>query len=232
MKALKFTGIALLLTAATAYAVDGVVLKYVFKKDSVTKMRMKGTFDLQGTEVSVTMLNQSKVKEIAEDGTVTTEDGVIEGKAVVQGTEIPIEGQPAMVIVLKPNGEIKEIRGDNIDEKTYRMQNLMSFIPPTDAVKVGSTWDRTIAANKDTKAVGVKSTYKIVGEEKIDGDDAFKIEFKTAETEGDTPASSEGTVWISKADCGLIKSVSKWTNVPVPAAPVALSGSMTTERVK
>ena len=81
-------------------------------------------------------------------------------------------------------------------------------------------------------APGYKSDYTIVGEEKIDGTDTFKIQYKTIETDGTDPASIEGTVWIDKANCGLVKGSQKWTNVPMPGAPMPISGTFTMERVK
>ncbi len=232
MKALKIGGIAILLAAATAYAIDGVVLKYAFKKDSVTKTRIKGSLEIQGMEVTIDMVNQTKVKEVADDGTATLEDGLLEGKASVGGQEIDIPAQGASLVVMKPNGEVKEIRGDNVNDDSYRLQNLMSFIPPTEAVSVGSKWKREVAANKDTKAPAVKSDYEIVAEEKVNDVDTFKINYKTVETEGSEPASTEGTLWIAKEDCGLIKANSTWTNVPQPGAPVPITGKFTLERIK
>ena len=136
MKALKFGGIAILLAAATAYAIDGVVLKYAFKKDQVQKTRFKGTIEMQGMEISLSMVNVSKVREVSEDGTITLEDSMSDGKVVFGGQEMDIPSQAGTVIVMKPTGEIKEIKGEEINETTYRVQNLMGFVPPTEAVQV------------------------------------------------------------------------------------------------
>jgi hypothetical protein len=232
MKALKFGGIAILLAAATAFAIDGVVLKYAYKKDAVQKMRIKGTLEVQGMEVTVNMINQSKVKDIAEDGTVTLEDGMIEGKVAFGGQEMDLPAQTANTVVMKANGEIKEIKGEEVSEATYRVQNLMGFVPPTEAVQVGSKWKKEVAANKDTKAPAYKSDYSILGEETIDGTATFKIQYKTIESEGSDPASMEGTVWVDKATCTLVKGSMKWSNVPMPGAPMPISGNFTMERVK
>ncbi len=232
MKALKFGGIAILLAAATAYAIDGVVLKYAFKKDEVTKTRMKGSLEIGGMEITINMVNQSKVREIAEDGTVTLEDSMLEGKVSFGGQEMDIPGQTGTVVIMKSSGEIKEIKGDDVSEGSYRVQNLMGFMPPTEAVQVGSKWKREVAANKDTKAPAFKSDYTILAEEKLDGSDTFKIQYKIMESEGSDPASMEGTVWVDKANCQVVKGSSKWTNVPMPGAPAPISGNFTMERVK
>lgn len=232
MKALKIGGIAILLAAATAYAIDGVVLKYAFKKDDVRKVRVKGTLDIQGMEVTINMINQSKVREVAADGTVTLEDSMVEGKVVFGGQEMDIPSQTGTVVIMKPTGEVKEIKGEEVSEGSYRVQNLMAFIPPTEAVQVGSKWHKEVAANKDTKAPAFKGDYSILAEEKIDGVDSFKVQYKVSETEGSDPASMEGTIWIDKSNCDLLKSTQKWTNVPMPGAPMPISGNFTMERVK
>lgn len=231
MKAIKFASAATLLLAATAFAIDGTVLKNVFKKGDVSKMRIKGKLSIQGMEVEVTMVNQSKVVEIAEDGTATLEDGMIEGKVNFGGQEMDIPASPTTRVVMKPNGEIKEIRGDNVDGGVYRVQNLMSFVPPTEGVKVGSKWVRNVAADTNTGAEAMKGEYEITGEEKIGETEVFAITFKHTETAGSEPASMAGTFWISKADASLVKGTSKWVNVPMPGAPQAISGDFTFEKI-
>ncbi|HLO97820.1 MAG TPA: hypothetical protein VK171_04420 [Fimbriimonas sp.] len=231
MKAIKIASAATLLLAATAFATDGTVLKPVFKKDAVSKMRIKGKLSIQGMEVEVTMVNQSKVVEIAEDGTATLEDGMLEGKVNFGGQEMDIPASPTTKIVMKPNGEIKEIRGDNVDGGVYRVQNLMGFVPPTEGVKVGSKWVRNVPADTNTGAEAMKGEYEITGEEKIGDTDVFVINFKNSETAGSDPASMSGTFWISKADASLVKGTTKWLNVPMPGAPQAISGDFTFEKI-
>lgn len=232
MKALKFSGIAILLVAATAYAMDGVVLKFVAKKDEVQKVRVKGKIDIQGIEATVDMVNQSKVLEVAEDGTISTEEKMVEGKYSVNGAETEMDPSKAMTMITKATGELKEIKGDDVVEGMYRAHNLMGFIPPTEAVQVGSKWKKEYAANKDTKAPAFKTECTILGEEKIDGTDTFKIQFKNSETEGSDPASIEGTIWIEKANCSLVKATQKWVAVTMPPSPFPITGSFTMERVK
>ncbi len=228
MKALKICGIAMLLTAATAYAIDGVVLKYVYKKDAVTKTRIKGTIDVQGMEITVTLLNQAKVLSVAEDGTATVEDKTLEGKFSMNGQEQEMPETPTFTMIMKPNGEIKEIKGQDVSEGMYRVQNLTAFIPPKEAIQVGSKWKNEVPANKETKAPGYKAEYSVLADE----NGSLKIQAKTMETEGSDPASMEGTLWIDKANCDIVKSSMKWNNVPSPGVPFPISGTFTSERVK
>ena len=108
MKALKFGGIALLLAAASAYAIDGVVLKYGYKKDSVTKVRIKGTIEVQGMEVTINMINQSKVMDIADDGTVTLEDGMVDDVTVT--VFVPRVGWYVAQVDLELDGSSRRFR--------------------------------------------------------------------------------------------------------------------------
>ncbi len=232
MKALKISGIAILLIAASAYALDGVVLKYTAKKNDVQKTRIKGKIEAQGLEISIEMVNQSTVSDVAADGTITSVEKLVSGKFTLNGTEQEIDNSSSMTTIMKPNGEIKEIKADEVTEIAYRAHNLMSFIAPSEEVKVGSSWDVDHAANKDTKAPAFKTKGKIVGEETIGGSETFKIEFKNIETEGTDPSSIEGTIWVDKSNCELVKSTQKWGNVTMPGSPFPVSGSFTMERIK
>ncbi|MEY4881776.1 MAG: hypothetical protein RLZ87_1205, partial [Armatimonadota bacterium] len=50
------------------------------------------------------------------------------------------------------------------------------------------------------------------------------------ETEGNEPAAIEGTVWVSKADCSIVKGTAKWMNVPMAGAPMPINGEFTLTR--
>ena len=228
---MKFAGIGLMLVAAAAFAADAVVLKMVFKKDQVTKYRYKGSLDFSGQAIEVSLLLKEKVKEIDDKGNATLEQETIEGKVTVGGQEMEIPATPATVLTVKPNGDIMEIKGsDQVNGDVYRYQNLMSFYPSSDSVTLGSKWVRKGAANKDTGAVAFSASYEILGEEKIGELDTFKIKYRIVETEGNDPATNEGTVWVNKTDCGLIKATSKWSNVTMAGSPMPINGEFAISR--
>jgi hypothetical protein len=231
MKALKVAGLSVLFVAAAAYAADGVILKYNWKKGDVVKMRTKGSLEFGGTEISVNMVNQEKVIEVADDGTATVEQSVVSLLVNIGGQEQDMaQGGSPMIAVYKADGSIKEIRGENVEAGAYRIQNLMGFVPPVEAVKVGSKWVREAKADKDTGAVAYKAEYEVLSEEKISKWETFKIKYKVTETEGSDPAMMEGTVWLNKGDASTVKSDVAWTNVPMAAAPMPISGKFSTMR--
>jgi len=100
------------------------------------------------------------------------------------------------------------------------------FVIPDNAVKVGDSWTYEIKEDKKTGAAAAKASYSLVGEDKVGAIDSFKIKFSVKESGADA-ASSEGTMWLSKADSMLVKFSTKWVNAPVPGAPVPISGEMT-----
>lgn len=227
---MKIAGISAILIATTAFAQDGVKLKFTAKKDEVVKIRLKGTVDFGGMQISVTMLQKETTVSVGEDGTVTSQTEMIDGKIEMAGNEMEMPASPAFRIVRKANGDLKEVQGEASDATTYRGQILNSFFFPDDAVKVGSKWTKKYPANKDTGALAVTGTYEILGEEQILGKDCFKIKAKNIETEGDAPAAVEGTYWMAKDNSGLYKANVKWINYPLAMAPAPLNGEFAMTR--
>jgi hypothetical protein len=230
MKTLRIAGLSILCIAAAAFAADGIVLKMGYKKGDIFKTRTKGNLEIMGQPVDVTLVNQEKVVEVAEDGTVTLESSMVEGKAIFGGQEMDLPAGTVTTMVLAANGSVKDIRGDEISADIYRLSNLSSFNIPTEAVKVGSKWKNELKADTGKGFGAVSSSYEIVGEEKIGKYDCFKVMYKSAETEGGSPASMEGTIYVNKADATLIKGESKWANVPMSGAPAPITGTFTTVR--
>jgi hypothetical protein len=232
MKSLKIAGLTVLFATATAYASDGIVLKYTWKKGEVTKTRMKGSLELGGQEIGVSILNQEKVVEIAADGSVTVEQSVLNLTINMGGSEQDLSdsaGAP-IIAIYNADGTLKQLMGENVESGAYRVQNLMAFVPPADALKVGSKWTKESEANKDRGTPALKASYEVVGDEKVAKWDTLKIKYKIAETEGSDPASMEGTIWLNKADASPIKSDVVWTNVPMAAAPTLISGKFSSMR--
>jgi hypothetical protein len=226
-RSMKIAGISAILIATTAFAQDGVKLKFTAKKDEVVKMRLKGTVDFGGMTISVSMLQKEKVVAIGEDGTVTTENEVVDGKIEMAGNEMEMPASPVFRTVRTASGDLKEIQGEAADATTYRGQIVSNFFFPEEAVKVGSKWTKKIAANKDTGGLAVTGTYEVLSEEQVLGKDCFKIKAKNIETEGDSPAAVEGTYWMAKDNSGLYKATMKWINYPLAMAPAPLNGEFT-----
>jgi len=206
------------LSAVAMAAVDGFSIARKPKEGDTHKYKMTADVDISGLPISVKGLLSEKVTKVEADGSFTQEETQIELKAVINGAEQDIPSSGSSTMVYLPSGEIKSIAGDEGKAESYRMANLALVYNPGKALNVGDTWSYEIKANKDTGAVAAKADYKLLGEEKVGTVDTLKIQATVKETAGDAPASSDGTVWISKEDGSAIKSDAKWVNAPFPGA--------------
>ena len=216
--------------AAAALAQQGASLRWAPKEGDEIKYRTVGEMTVSGTQATLTAVNVWKVLRVDPDGGYLVQATPVEGKAVFQGTEVPMKG----VTVLTnygADGALKEIRSEKSDSTGYRMANLTSFHAPTKAVAVGDSWTSEGKADPKTGAVAWKADYKVVGEETIAPWAVVKIEVKARETEGSDAGSVAGSVWVMR-DGIVVRSELAWTNLVVPGAPGPVSGKLTMTRIE
>lgn len=230
MKSLGLGTLAVLSALALAAQAGPLVRKVQVGEE--LKYRVKANVELGGNAIVFSGLQTEKVLEVGTDGTYTVESKTTDAKVTFGGQEIeiPADQSPSTTSVYNLDGTIKEIRGDNAQAESYRFANLATVFLNGKEAKVGEAWTNEKTADSKSGAVAYKSTYKIVGEEKVGSLDTWKIEFSTKESEGDAPASSDGTVWIDKADATLVKTEAKWSNAPFPGAPGPVNGTVTVTR--
>ena len=209
-----------------------ILLRYRYVMGETWKIRMTGSIKISGEPVTMTMINQTKVVKVGDDGSISLEDKMVDGKVSVGGTDTDFPASEGSVFVIAANGETLEIRGSEITADAYRSQNLMSIVFPKEPVGSGSRWKVEFPAKRTTGAPAYAGQYSILMEEILDGIVCFKISYKTAETEGEIPGKIEGVAWVEKRTGRLIKGTQTWENFPVPGTPVPISGTFTSERVK
>ena len=231
MKSLAFGTVVALSTFALA-AQGGLTLTRKVKSGDELKYRLKANIDVSGNSAEFSGLQTQKVLEVATDGTYTVQSATSDVKVTFGGQEIavPPDSVPSITTVYNVDGTVKEIRGDSAAADAYRASNLSTVFYTGKEIKVGDTFNNDKPADKNTGATAYKSTYKVVGEEKVGSYDTWKIEFSVKESEGETPASSNGTVWVDKNDGAMVKSDAKWENAPFPGAPAPVSGSVSITR--
>lgn len=224
----RMASMAFLVIASLAYAaVDGYTIKRTPKTGDAAKYRMSAQIDMNGSPITFTAISEEKVTKVNDDGTYQIEQ--------TQG-EVKVNDQPMDNLAIKtttsmkPGGLITKIEGENVGSADYRFANLSAFIEPDKAVAVGDTWTHEFPADTKTGALKAKVEYKVLGEEKLGDQDTLKIKVSFKELEGDDQATSEGTYWVSTTDWSLYKLAAKWTNVPVPGAPMLVSADITMTR--
>lgn len=187
--------------------------------------------DAQAGQATASGTDTIKILKVETNGNIDVESTQGTMAISIAGQEMDQPGGPPGVSVAGPDGHLIEIRGENISPQVYRLVIMDSFIFPSKPVNIGDTWTYEYPDDPKTGIVKTMTTFKYLGDEKVDGYDCYKIASDVKEEEGANPAESKGTVWISKANGMMIKRSDVWTNVPIPTAPFPLSGTVSTELV-
>jgi hypothetical protein len=218
----------LALAGLAAALVDGA-LRYTGKVDDVHKFKFSGAFQLEGKDVKLTADVSAKVSKVDDAGLVTVQVVSTNRKMLFDSQDVPFSDSPALVKVFRPDGSLAELRGEGAWPEAYRLETLTSVKFADSALAADKTWTWEVPA--DTKSGVVKATvvFKVLGDEKIAGVDAWKISRVVKELAGDSPATDDGTVWIGKMDGTVVKQVDKWVNMPIHGATSAVSGTFTLE---
>lgn len=219
------TVLAVTVLATAAYAVQGSALRWTPKEGDELRYQTVGKLDVGGIQAEITTINVQKVLRVDPDGTILVEAKPIEGKAVYNGTELPVHGMTTQT-KYGPAGEVKDIVGDRANATGYRMANLTNFHAPSKAVSVGDSWTSEGKGDARTGAVAWKVDYKVVAEETIGPNATFKMDVSARETEGAEGGKALGSIWVAKSGV-LVRTELKWTNMTVPGAPGPVNGSLT-----
>ncbi len=233
IKKLNKTAVGLFVAALSVAALavqDGVNLKRAPKVGDTIKYRLKGTVDFGGTDVPMSMLVTEKIAKVEDSGNYTVESSQSEGKVEINGSETEIPGDTVSTI-FKATGEVVEVKvdADKLPSAT-RLANLQSVVVQDKAVKVGDTWTTEIKKDEKSGAVAAKGTFKVEAQEKVGDFDCYKITLSMKESDGDSPASVEGTSWINVKDGTTVKMEGAWKNAPFPGAPFPINAKFTMTR--
>jgi len=232
IKPFLIIALGLVAIAAIAVAADPITLKRTVTVGETLKYKLTASFDAGqvGSQATVTGDITNKITKIESNGNFDVESTQQNLKIDVGGQTIDGDSGTTKTTVMQPNGQLVEIRGENLSPQDYRLAALNEVIFPDKPVNMGDSWSATIPDNAKTGAVAATLNYVLVSEETVDTIDSYKISIVIKETKGDTPASSTGTVWVSKADGSVVKSNMAWVNAPVPAAPNPITGTYTVDR--
>lgn len=233
MKSIRIFGLTTLVAVCAFAAADGpVTLKYTPKVGDTLKFKLTAEMELMGTSATVTGTVEDKVSEVATDGGYTVESSSTNMVGNFGGQEMPVPDSKS-TSKYSATGTLLDIQGEEVAGSSaadaWRRANLANFIYPTTPVKTGDTWTSSVTADAKTGAVASTTTYSVDSFEKIGSHDTVKVKFTSKETAGDTPASSDGFVWLDVKDGTQVKVQVTWSNVPMMGNPI--SGKVTMERI-
>ena len=198
-------------------AVEDGALKMTGLVNDVRHYTMSGVMSVAGTEAKLNGTMTQKVIKVEDNGNITMQD-TESMKIEVSGQELPSQ-DAITTTVYKPDGTVIEVRGEESGPNAYRIATIETINLPDFALAVDKTWTHDFPADAKTGVIHSKGEYKVLASETLHGVDSWKLSTKVTELSGDTPASTEGTAWISKKDGSLVKMDGKATNLPVPQAP-------------
>lgn len=217
---------ALVALCAVASAQDALNLKFSPKVGDTMKYKLTGSLETPQGPGEISGVIEDKVTKADADGyTVTSSQNSM--NVTFGGSSIPIPDSSS-TSVFKLSGEVVDLQADQVTGDTWRVAELDSFIYPDKPVKVGDTWTSSVTADSKKGTVAGTTNYKVDSLEKIGSHDTAKIKVTYKETSGDSPASSDGYVWIDTKDGSMVKAVSTWSNVPM--GPMPVGGTITLER--
>jgi len=216
------------LTALTVLGLGAVdsVLKLTGKLGDIRQYKL--TFDGTTTDgtVKITGDLSRKVIKVDPDGLVTLQESHTNLSFVFNGNQMA--GLPSILDkVLKPDGTTAELRGEGATPEGYRAAVLSTVMLPDFPLATDKTWSWDVPADPKHGSVKARADYKVLGEERLHDIDTWKIYFTVTEIGDSSVASSTSTVWISKSDASLVKSVSLVKNLPLKSGP--LSGTQTVD---
>lgn len=227
---IRVIGLTLLAAAcALALAQDALTLKMNPKVGDTYKFKLTATMAMSGMEATLSGHLTDKVVEVAPSGEYLIESSQTDTVVKAMDQEIPL---PSEVVKSRysATGDLLDVQADQMSPEKWRLAQLTSFTYPTTAVKVGDEWTSTVKADEKTGVVAAKRTFKVDSLEKVGDHDTAKIKSTYTETEGSSPASADGYVWVDTKDGSIVKSESDWKNVPVGPGGASADGKVTMER--
>lgn len=205
------------LGALALAAQDTFSLKRTPKEGEVNKYKFQAALSFNGVAVEISADSTEKVLKVDEQGIYTLEQtqGAVHAKFGDQEQDIAEVGSPVQS-KHKPNGEVIEMTGTDVDGNAMRLANLSLFVAPEAPAKVGDKWTHEVAANPKNDNIGGKAEYEIASVEKIGDEDAVVVKFSYKEGSGSNPASSDGKVWLSAKTGVLLKLEAEYKQAPAP----------------
>jgi hypothetical protein len=214
--------------AVALAALDPVNLQFSPKVGDEFKYKMTGTLHITGNVAQISADIDYQVTKVQNDRTYTIKSSQTNMQAAMSGQSFN-PPDSFNVTTNKANGELIDFVSDGADATAWRLMELKHFVYPPKPVSVGDTWTSSVTADPVKGTVAATTDYKVDSMEKIGTRDTAKIKVTFKETEGATPASSDGFVWIDIKDGSMVKTITAWTNAPSAQGPI--DATITIERV-
>src|SRR5271165_2591795 len=181
----------------TAFAVLGTAvrdgaLKLTAMVNDTRNYTITGQLSVGGGDAKINGKMTQKVIKVDDNGNITIQESQNSMQIEFNGQQIQAPDSVS-VSVLKPDGPVSEVRGENSGPDAYRVATVESLAFPDFALATDKEWTHDFPADSKTGVVHAKGEYKVLGSETLHGIDSWKIHMKVTELEGDAPAGTDGT---------------------------------------
>ena len=193
-----------LATASAGIGQDAAKIEWKPKVGDTAKVKITIVAKTDGSsgfnELRFVMDGSRTVKEIHENGNVTTQSTQRVESAAADGIDItamvPQEESVSETVVTARGVPVMAKDGGE-ELPTPRMTDAMAFVFPDKPIKVGESWTREHEADPESGMRSSKCVYTYQGIEQSGKWLAYKVAVKFEEREGPQPISHTSTVWVS-----------------------------------
>jgi hypothetical protein len=211
---------------ALAVALDGTPLTLTAKVGDTHKYKSTATLVLPDgkSKGQITMDVTERVSAVSPEGkitvVVTPANLVLEidtqdtPTGPVTKQTVPTEKATSTTEIHAADGTLVSFMGASVKPESTRLTYLESIQFPKTPIAKDAAWTWAIPADASIGLLKSQVDFKVLGDEKVDGVDCWKISRTAKELEGDSPASLDGTAWVSKTDGSLVKRLDNWKNMP------------------
>jgi len=212
--------------AALCSAQDHVVLTYKARSGQVARYKNEGTLsvDFSGNKATLDLKETDKVtfKDVSASGDITMESETESAEIGFNGhtQQMPDSEKKTTTITIHPNGVLTAFKAssgsgeEDKDKSDVRLHVATTPIFTDKALGTGDKWSVEVKPDSDLGTVAAKEDYEVLGSEKVGDQDTFKIKMSYQETEGSSPLTCTGTVWVEKSTGDAVAADFEIENIP------------------
>ncbi|HLV78720.1 MAG TPA: zinc-dependent metalloprotease [Chthonomonadaceae bacterium] len=232
--------------AAASSAQGRVALAYKARAGQVARYKNEGTLtiDVNGNKATLDLQETDKLTftDVATSGDITMKSETESAQISFNGhtQQMPDSEKKTTTFTIHPNGVLTAFQSsggsgeEDKDKSDVRLHVATTPVFNEKALGVGDTWSVEVKADSSLGVVAAKEDYSILGSEMVDGQDTFKIKMAFQETEGASPLSCAGTVWVEKSSGDAVAADFEIENIPFGAGDQATlaHGKLHAERIE
>lgn len=196
------------LASLAGIAQDKVVITCKAAKGQVVRYHTQGTLQLtvsgQKLKLEISSVERHTVVNVSASGDITWEHTTESRETTVNGEKQPADvDKTVSTIVVHTNGSLVSFKTSSGDveaaRSAVRLRSAASLIFTTRPVGVGDKWTSETKADPALGLVEAKADYEVVGADKLNGIDCFKVKMAYRETKTTAPTSATATIWVEKS---------------------------------